>query len=167
MSPRASRDGLSRSGCPGTLNPGDTDVAVASRIPPFCAVVLVSVLLRLQRQFAEERARLAHPIQDRRPDRRSAGDTGGWRLHRALLPAVGTWRRTRGPSRQGAGGTRLKAHRNRGGGYRCVRFPARFAAVAVPGLVLVRPDWGAVRAGKVRHSSRSSATGGAAGGKCT
>src|SRR5215472_14711911 len=151
---------------PRNTKPGDTDVAVASRIPPFCAVVLVSVLLRLQRQFPEERACPADPIQDRRPDRRSAGDIGGWRLHRALLSAVGTWRRTRGPSRQGTDGTRLEAHRNRGGGYRCVRFPVRFAAVAVPGLILVRPDWGAVRASQVRHSSRSSATGGAAGGKC-
>ena len=85
-------------------HPGDTDVAVASRIPPFCAVVLVSVLFRLQRQFPEERARLADPVQDRRPSWRGPRDIGGRRFHRAVFSVVRPWRAARRPLRQGGSG---------------------------------------------------------------
>src|SRR6516225_9145528 len=78
-------------------DPGEIDVAIAFRLAALCAVVLVPVLLGLQRQLPEERARLADPVQDRRTGGRVAGNHGGWYLYRAVLSAVGLRRRTRRP----------------------------------------------------------------------
>src|SRR5215210_6634128 len=77
-------------------------------VAPVCAAVLDAVLLRLQRQFSQERAGVSHPVPDA-AGLGSADHARGGGIYRAVLFPLWFGGRTRGPLRQSRSGATAQA----------------------------------------------------------
>ena len=123
----------------------------------FAPLVLVPVLLGVQRQLPEERARLPDPVPGRirREHQRLAGDADSRDLHRAVLLPLRARRPVGRPLRQGDHGALGQACRDRRRGARRRRLLAALRADHVRHAVPVRRDRDAVRPDQVRHPARS------------